>query len=116
MEFKQFEVESFGGFYILEAKAAEVFEFLWAYLATTRDILAVSSTRTWKLKFELEQAEEKRVVPADEDFSEDEETIPAAQCDVEINLRALDEEDSELVYVEFIRKSGDAMLYSNWVK
>lgn len=67
------------------------------------------------MKFDLEQAEEKKTVPATEDFSEDEEVTPAAQCEVEINLKEI-EEDEERVYVEFVRKSGDAMLYGKFLR
>jgi hypothetical protein len=67
------------------------------------------------LKFKLEQAEEKKTVPATEDFPEDVEVIPAAVCEVEISLKEI-EEDEELVYVEFLRKSGDAMLYGKFLR
>jgi hypothetical protein len=77
------------------------------------------------LKFDLEQDEEKKTIPATEDFSEDEEVIPAAKCEVEISLKVIEGEsescgeglpDDELVYVEFLRKSGDSMLFGKFLR
>lgn len=105
-------MESVGGFFC-SPNETDLFSYLWTAIASQYKTQAVASTKTWKLKIDLKVEAQTVKVEADEDFSEGEEDIPAQAASIEINLREVDEDK---MYCEFVRKSGNAMLFAKFVR
>ena len=103
-------MQSTTGFYA-NTVAQHLFIALWEYLSEKKNVVPDVDSQHWKMKFVLDEPLCEPI-----ELEEDEEEIPTRQVEIVAKVQDRGATVKPRYYMDFRRKSGDAGLFSRFVR